>query len=782
MLSQLRVLEKLSDGAAADLYLAQRHSTREQVVLEVLRPEHVQDAEVRERFMAEIALRKSWNHPHLARRLQTGESHNGRVYVVSEPLSGHTLRKVIGPDKPLSPQDFIRLMLPLCEAVSFLHDHHTAHGNLSPDSVFLPGGLAAFHPKLLDSGLSLLRVWSPGIADRILVRPEYLAPERIQGQRFNARSDIYSLGILMFEMLTGTPPFTDADIRTTRRRHLNDSAPPLPRELESFTPVLERCIAKDPSQRFESALALKDALGKLWKAAYASRTPAKATRAHAAEGKVMGSYELLRCIGEGAMGAVYEGRHIRLDRKVALKVLKPELSVNESFVDRFFQEAKAATRIRHEHIVEIQDYLDAPTDDGGPRYACVMELLEGQSLGQALRTAPLSLERILKIALQTTSALQAAHTSGVIHRDIKPDNIFLARKNGDVDFVKILDFGIAKIALDTDTGLTRNGEILGTPEYMAPEQLAGKTADVRSDIYSFASVLYRMLAGKPPFKGRTLGEQLSLLVNAPPKPLEDKTASGDALPADLRKLVLRCLDKNPDRRPQSMGELASLLQPFARLGQTGIAVAPPAPSWGEPEMEPAPLELDRPATPLPTVRSGPVPKTSRTPLPKPASLLETSELELARPTGRTRDVRQDLPDLRSQTGVLRASIRPPSQPPMKTTAPSTSSSSARTWVASAAAVLLVVAGASYRVFANVSGPSATEARLKDLSVTSVPTAVDVYDADTNELLGITPFRATFQNHSGAVKLRFERKGFSSVEKRVQLGEDASVHAVLPLKR
>jgi serine/threonine protein kinase len=623
-------------------------------------------------------------------------------------------------------------------------------------------------------------------------------------------------------MLTGTPPFTDADIRTTRRRHLHDSAPPLPAGLEAFTPVLERCIAKNPDRRFESALALKDALSKLWKAAYASRAaPPKATKAKAAEGRILGTYELIRCIGEGAMGAVYEGRHTRLDRKVALKVLKPELSSNESFVERFFQEAKAANRIRHENIVEIQDYIDAPGDDSGLRYACVMELLEGQSLGQVLRAGPITLDRVLKIALQTTSALQAAHAAGIIHRDIKPDNIFLTRRKGETDFVKVLDFGIAKMSMENDTGLTRNGEILGTPEYMAPEQLAGRAADARSDIYSFGSVLYRMICGRPPFKGRTLGEQLSLLVNAQPRPLEETSAAGQVVPQGLRKLVLRCLEKKPEARPQSMADLSNLLRPFLNAQPEAGATEHGAPEWGElnniPLMddEPvapeatagsAPLELDRPKTPFPAIRRDePTGELRRTGdsgnqrIPGRTAMMRRQEdtgsnritngyestpprraeappdgLELARPAGRTSQIRPAELDVRIRTGMF-----PAQQPPMRATSPASNGS--RYWVASAAAVILVVAGASYRVFANVSGPEQTQV-LKDLSITSVPTAVDVYRVDTNELLGITPFRATFRDEAGSVMLRFERKGFSPIVKTVTLGEDANVHAVLPIQR
>ncbi|MCP3105448.1 serine/threonine protein kinase, partial [Myxococcus sp. K15C18031901] len=276
------------------------------------------------------------------------------------------------------------------------------------------------------------------------------------------------------------------------------------------------------------------------------------------EGALLGSYQLETLLGEGSMGRVFQARHVRLGRQVALKVLKPEHARDGNFVQRFFQEARTVNQINHEHIVEIFDFVDE--GEGGHVY-CVMELLRGQGLGALLKQESLSLARIQRIAVQVCAALGAAHQVGVVHRDIKPDNLFLIQRSGQPDFVKVLDFGVAKLLAAEDappTG-TVDGTIIGTPAYMSPEQAAGLPVDARSDIYAVGNILHEMLTGHPPFQAEAFGQLVVQIITQPPPPLPSHLASGEAVPPALAELVSRCLAKEPEARPRSLAEVTTAL-------------------------------------------------------------------------------------------------------------------------------------------------------------------------------------------------------------------------------
>jgi len=195
-------------------------------------------------------------------------------------------------------------------------------------------------------------------------------------------------------------------------------------------------------------------------------------------GTVLGSYRIVAELGAGAMGRVYRARHVRLGREVAIKVLNPEHAARRDVVERFFREARVANEIDHPHIVEVTDFVEAP----GRAYL-VMELLEGRSLRDLVRDrgAYPSIARLRTILAQVCEALHAAHGKGVIHRDLKPDNVFVVERGG-ADFAKVLDFGVAKLADPEDHKATTAGMILGTPSYMSPEQALGREVDGRTDV------------------------------------------------------------------------------------------------------------------------------------------------------------------------------------------------------------------------------------------------------------------------------------------------------------
>jgi serine/threonine protein kinase len=287
--------------------------------------------------------------------------------------------------------------------------------------------------------------------------------------------------------------------------------------------------------------------------------------------RVVGRYELVRLLGEGSMGRVFEARHLHLDRRVALKLLREDKAKDPGLVQRFFQEARTVNRVDHPHIVDIHDFVEDTDAQGQARAFCVMELLEGQTLAELVRNAAVGLERTLNIVDQVCRALGAAHAVGVIHRDLKPENVIVTRASDGRDFVKVLDFGVAKLVRPDPMvrlDATCEGALVGTPRYMAPEQAAGLPVDFRADVYGVGCLLYELLCGRAPFGGNDFGGVMARILTQPPEPLGRFTVSGEPLPPVLRKLVGDCLQKDPTRRPESMDAVR------ARLNEARCVVRP----------------------------------------------------------------------------------------------------------------------------------------------------------------------------------------------------------------
>jgi len=271
-----------------------------------------------------------------------------------------------------------------------------------------------------------------------------------------------------------------------------------------------------------------------------------------------GRYQVVRRIGEGGMGAVYEAKHTLIGKRVAVKVLLEKFIAKSDFVARLLQEARLASSIGHENIVDVTDF--GTTDDG--RSFVVMEFLDGESLAElTMREAPLPIERSLRIARQAASALGAAHAKGIFHRDVKPENIYLVRR-GEADFVKVVDFGISKAVKPggAEEGadayrLTHTGLLLGTPLYMSPEQARGdEDLDHRVDIWALGVMLYECLTGEVPFRANNYLQIISQVLThtpAPPSQLRPELGIPDA----VETVVMRAMEKDRAKRYQTMAEL-----------------------------------------------------------------------------------------------------------------------------------------------------------------------------------------------------------------------------------
>jgi serine/threonine-protein kinase len=273
--------------------------------------------------------------------------------------------------------------------------------------------------------------------------------------------------------------------------------------------------------------------------------------------EIIGQYVIRERIGDGGMGAVYRAEQRTVGRDAAIKVLHPRLST-PALAERFQQEARAASQLNHPHIVTIYNY--GTMDDGTPFLA--MEFLDGVSLQQVIaRTGAMSPERVVHIASQIADSLDEAHRSGIVHRDLKPHNVMLVERSQQPDFVKVLDFGMAKVQ---GVEMTADGLLCGTPRYMSPEQLRGGTIDGRSDLYSLGIVLFEMLAGRTPFQADDVLGFVHQHLNAPPPSLSE-VAPSKKIPPALEDLVRRLLAKSPSQRPKRaahvVDELARVLDP-----------------------------------------------------------------------------------------------------------------------------------------------------------------------------------------------------------------------------
>ena len=309
---------------------------------------------------------------------------------------------------------------------------------------------------------------------------------------------------------------------------------------------------------------------------------------------IVGKYRIEHLIGLGGMGCVAAATHLGLEQRVAIKFLLARYASNPQHVMRFEREAKAAARLKSDHVTKVLDVGVLPS---GTPYM-VMELLEGEDLAARLQHGPLSVADAADILLEAGEGLAEAHRAGIVHRDLKPGNLFLARQSDGSTRVKVLDFGISKIVDGPGTDLTKTSTLMGSPLYMSPEQMmSAKGTDARSDIWALGCILFECVSGRPPFLAETLPEVCSLILASPPAKLREVAPH---LPAELETAIERALVKQPDGRYADLGEMADELAPFsgARGRESALMIrrmlgreAPPSHESLPPPAPPTPVPM-----------------------------------------------------------------------------------------------------------------------------------------------------------------------------------------------
>ncbi len=623
VLGRYLLLRRIARGGMGEVYLASTmgiEGAERPVVVKVIRRDHATDPSFIARFLDEARVQAQLQHSGVAQVLEASlDDENGEPYAVVEHVEGKSLGDVRGRALGLGYRvgwsEAVALATMIAEALAHVHERKDAagralaivHRDLSPQNVMVS---YAGDVKIIDFGTARgMNRRCRTVSGVVFAKPGYVAPEVANGDTGDARVDVYALGVMLWELCAGKRFLQgDAAVHMAAVARNAQNLPPIavqigaPPELDG---ILAKLTAFERDARYGLARIAARDLAKLLGAApplpggergVRARTaylmsslfpsePAKTRREFARlvaaaravsdaaedkgkpipqalpaeeEGLLPGTrLRLVREIGGGATSVVHEAEHVDLGRRVAVKILAPDHGASPEFAARFRREARAMSRLAHEGLVDLHDFGRAA--DG--RLFCVMELLEGETLEALVaREREVDWQLALRIAIHALGALEVAHAAGIVHRDVKPANVFLTRGGA----VKVLDFGLAHTPDDIgeailgapggDNAVAAGFTLFGTPEYMAPEQAAGGRVDGRADLYALGCVLYEMITGKLPFTGASAATIVDAKMKGSPERPRDRVP-GKRLPEAVDELLMRALSRHPGLRFQSAAEM-----------------------------------------------------------------------------------------------------------------------------------------------------------------------------------------------------------------------------------